>query len=167
MHACSYEIQIWCPKVKMSTRVDTSTLGRNIWMLHLQACITCTLFHQIAQMTYQPITIQQEPYQSNTNNVLVVQIGCNWRQILTYEVWFIGLETMHLLAIFLRVHRNRADPHLSTSTEHANCNLAYSIHHTNTLLLWQISHLARGTGPRLKSPQHCQEFPELIISVNA
>jgi len=47
-HACSWNIQICCPSVEMSSlglrpRDDMSTSRQHIWMFHLQPCIICIL----------------------------------------------------------------------------------------------------------------------------
>jgi len=49
-HGCSWNIQICCPSVEMSSlglhpRVDMSTSRQHIWMLHLQPCIICVILY--------------------------------------------------------------------------------------------------------------------------
>jgi len=56
-HACSWNIQICCPSVEMSSlglrpRDDMSTSGQHIWMFHFQPCIICIMLYNYHELCF-------------------------------------------------------------------------------------------------------------------
>jgi len=63
-HACSWNFQICCPSVEMSSLGlrpcdDMSTSGQHIWMFHLQPCIICILLSSGTRQQSSPVSLTE------------------------------------------------------------------------------------------------------------